>query len=114
MRVRLLDALRSREEASVQELAEALDAGHANVSKHLGILHAQRILGRRKQGTRVLYRIVDPSVLGVCDQICGAVHEQLRELAALVGGPPAGEGEASRSPVTLAQPTTTEAQEGTG
>jgi DNA-binding transcriptional ArsR family regulator len=85
MRIRLLDALRTREEASVQELADALDAGHANVSKHLGVLHAQRVVARRKEGTRVLYRILDPSVFAVCDQICGAIHDQLEELIALVG-----------------------------
>jgi DNA-binding transcriptional ArsR family regulator len=91
MRIRLVDALRSREEASVQELAVALEAGHANVSKHLGVLHAQRIVARRKAGTRVMYRIADASVLELCDQVSGAIHDQLRELVELVGpqpGPP--------------------------
>jgi DNA-binding transcriptional ArsR family regulator len=87
MRLRLVDALRTRGEASVQELADALGAGHANVSKHLGVLHAQRVVGRRKQGTHVIYRIVDPSVLELCDQVCGAIHEQLEELVALAAPP---------------------------
>ena len=85
MRLRLIDALRLRGEASVQQLAEALEASHANVSKHLGVLHAQRIVGRRKAGTRAIYRITDESVLALCDQVCGAIQDQFRELLALVG-----------------------------
>ena len=85
MRIRLVDALRTRGEASVQELAGVLDAGHANVSKHLGVLHAQRVVARRKEGTRVVYRILDPGVLELCDRICGAIRDELSELAALAG-----------------------------
>lgn len=87
MRLRLIDALRTRHEASVQELAEALDAGHANVSKHLGVLQRQRIVTRRKEGTRAMYRILDSSVLRICEEICGALEAQLRELAALIDAP---------------------------
>ncbi len=40
MRVRALDHLRERGEASVGELAEALGTSQQNVSKHLGALHS--------------------------------------------------------------------------
>ena len=94
MRVRLLDQLNERGEASVQELAEALGASHANVSKHLNVLYHQSIVGRRKAGTRALYWIADDSVLRLCDEVCGAVRSQLRELAELVE-PAAGAGQAA-------------------
>ncbi len=84
MRLRLIDALRIRGEASVRELSEALEAGDANISKHLHLLLDQRIVGRRRAGTRVIYRIVDSSVLALCEQVCGALDQQFRELAALV------------------------------
>ncbi|MDQ6817262.1 MAG: metalloregulator ArsR/SmtB family transcription factor [Actinomycetota bacterium] len=84
MRVRLLDVLRRRGEASVGELAAELDSGYANVAKHLSLLHQQHILGRAKQGTRVVYRISDPVVLELCELVCGTVSAQLRELEALV------------------------------
>lgn len=83
MRVRLLDLLRDGE-ASVNELAEQLGASQQNVSKHLAVLADVGILGRRKDGNRVYYRIVDEGVLGLCEQVCGSVQAQLAALTALV------------------------------
>lgn len=89
IRVRLLDALRRRGEASVGELADELGAGYANVAKHLTLLNQRGILGRSKQGTRAVYRIADPSVLELCEVVCGALASQLRELEALISAAPA-------------------------
>lgn len=81
MRIRILDALRQHEEASVSELAGLLDAGHANVSKHLQLLYTERIVTRRKQQTKVYYHISDPAIMLLCDQVCGDLQHQLRELS---------------------------------
>jgi len=70
----------------VNELAERTGASQQNVSKHLTLLADVGILGRRKDGNRVYYRIVDDGVLGLCDQVCGSIESQLRTLAALVDG----------------------------
>ena len=85
MRVRLLDQLRDAE-ASVNELAFELGASQQNVSKHLAVLADVGILGRRKDGNRVLYRIADEGVLGLCEQVCGSLQTHLSSLAALAGG----------------------------
>jgi DNA-binding transcriptional ArsR family regulator len=85
VRIRLLDRLRGGE-ASVNELTEALGASQQNVSKHLGVLAEAGIVGRRKQGTHVYYRIVDESVFALCEQVCGSVQQQLRALTELVEG----------------------------
>lgn len=87
-RVRLLDALHERGEASVGELAEAVEAGHANVSKHLNLLLAERMVSRRREGQRALYRISDPSLIHLCEEVCASVRQGLRELHALVGEDP--------------------------
>jgi DNA-binding transcriptional ArsR family regulator len=84
LRVRLLDRLRDGE-ASVNELADQLGASQQNVSKHLALLAEAGILGRRKDGTRVYYRIVDDGVLKLCEQVCGSLQQQLAALSALVG-----------------------------
>jgi DNA-binding transcriptional ArsR family regulator len=83
-RVRLLDRLREGER-TVNELAAELGAGQQNVSKHLSILADAGILGRRKDGNHVYYRIVDDAVLGLCEQVCGSFERQLQSLALLVG-----------------------------
>ena len=84
MRIRLLDQLRSRE-ATVGELADALSASQQNVSKHLAVLAEAGILGRRREGNYVYYRIVDQGVFGLCEDVCGSLQEQLRTLNELVG-----------------------------
>jgi ArsR family transcriptional regulator len=68
----------------VNRLAEDLGASQQNVSKHLAVLADAGILGRRKEGNRVYYRIADEAVLGLCEQVCGSLQEQLAALAALV------------------------------
>jgi len=85
LRVRLLDWLRDGE-ASVNELAAQLGTSQQNVSKHLALLAEARIVARRRAGNRVYYRIVDEGVLGLCEQVCGSLHQELAELAAIVGG----------------------------
>ena len=79
-RLRVLDILRNREEASVGELTELLGSSQQNVSKHLSALQAEGFLARRKQGTSSLYRIADPAVLELCDRLCAAMEAQLEQL----------------------------------
>jgi DNA-binding transcriptional ArsR family regulator len=84
-RIRLLDRLRDGE-ASVQELADALDTTQQNVSKHLAMLAEAGVLARRRERTSAYYRIADENVLALCEQVCGSLEQQLRALAALVDG----------------------------
>jgi DNA-binding transcriptional ArsR family regulator len=85
MRIRLLDRLRDGE-ATVSELSEALSASQQNISKHLAVLADVGILGRRKHGNHVYYRVVDEGVYALCEEVCGSVQQQLRSLNELVGG----------------------------
>jgi DNA-binding transcriptional ArsR family regulator len=85
-RLRVLDLLRTREEASVGEITEALGTSQQNVSKHLAALHAEGFLSRRKQGTSTRYRISDPSVLDLCDSVCAGLEAQLTELESALSG----------------------------
>jgi DNA-binding transcriptional ArsR family regulator len=83
MRIRLLDQLRNRE-ATVGELADALDASPQNISKHLALLADAGILARRKQGNHVYYSVIDDTVFELCEQVCGSLQQQLEALNALV------------------------------
>ena len=81
-RLRILDTLRDREEASVSELTDALTTSQQNVSKHLAALHAEGYVARRKEKTSSLYRISDPAVLELCEQVCSGIEARLAELNA--------------------------------
>ncbi|MEI8106162.1 MAG: metalloregulator ArsR/SmtB family transcription factor [Actinomycetes bacterium] len=85
MRIKLLNELRDGE-ASVNDLAGVLGASQQNISKHLGVLTEAGVLVRRKDGTRIFYRIVDDSVFAICEQVCGSLSEQLRALNDVVAG----------------------------
>jgi len=84
-RLRIIDLLRGREEASVGELTTALSASQQNVSKHLSALLAEGFVTRRKQGTSSLYRIADPGVHEICEGVCAGIESQLVELEAVLG-----------------------------
>jgi DNA-binding transcriptional ArsR family regulator len=68
-RLQLLDLLRE-DEHSVSALVESTGLNQANVSKQLKILADNKILTRRRDGRRVLYRIDDPTILELCELIC--------------------------------------------
>jgi DNA-binding transcriptional ArsR family regulator len=62
-----------------------MDAGQANVSKHLRLLHDSGLVGRRREGTTVYYHLADPSVFQLCDLVCGRLeitHERRRKALA--------------------------------
>ena len=44
------------------------------------------IVGRRKAGNHVYYRVVDEGVFALCEEVCGSVQQQLRALNELVEG----------------------------
>jgi ArsR family transcriptional regulator len=83
-RLRILDLLRNREEASVGEITEELGTSQQNVSKHLSALHAEGFVARRKRGTSSLYRITDPGVHEICDGISSGIESKLAELEAVL------------------------------
>jgi len=81
MRVKLLDRLRDGE-ANVHELAAPLGTTPQNVSKHLGVLARGGVVGRRKEGNLVYYRVVDQGIWELCHLVCGGVERRLDELRA--------------------------------
>jgi DNA-binding transcriptional ArsR family regulator len=83
MRIRILDLLRNGE-LSVGQITERVGTSQQNASKHLGILLQAGIVGRRKEGTTSLYRVVDQSILELCEQVCGGLQQQIAGLSAVV------------------------------
>lgn len=85
-RLRIINQLRQREEASVGELTDALGGSQQNISKHLSALAAEGFVSRRKQGTSSIYRISDPGVLDLCENICAGIESELARVGALLSG----------------------------
>lgn len=77
VRLQLLNVLLARNEASVQELAEATGQSHQNTSKHLRALAGSGLVGSRREGTFAYYRVTDPSVSGLCLLVCGQLQREV-------------------------------------
>lgn len=58
-------------EKNVGELMACIGASQSNISRHLGTLYRGGILGRRRAGSQVYYRIVSQRVLFLRDAVCG-------------------------------------------
>lgn len=67
-RLRLLHALVRAGELAVNDLAAELNMKPQAVSNQLQRLVDRRILGSRREGNRILYRIVDPCVPDLLDR----------------------------------------------
>lgn len=67
-RLRLLHALARAGELAVNDLATELDMKPQAVSNQLQRLVDRRILGSRREGNHIIYRIVDPCVPDLLDR----------------------------------------------
>ncbi len=81
-RLRILSTLHASGEISVGELADLTGLTRTNLSQHLSRLAAAGLVGRRREGTTIQYRIIDESVSLLCDLVCASLRERGRALAA--------------------------------
>lgn len=74
-RLKIIAALQAGEK-SVNDLAETTGLSQSNVSRHLTLLVASALLGRRKERNNVFYRIVDKSLTDLCSLICRSISNR--------------------------------------
>lgn len=74
-RLRLVNALHADGELSVGELVQRVGMSYGAVSKQLALLRANGLLARRRDGTRIYYRIDDPSITDLCETVCKGIRE---------------------------------------
>ena len=81
-RLELLDLL-AQGERSVDALAHCAELSVANVSQHLQVLRASRLVEARREGQRILYRLAGPSVEALWLALRHTAEAQLAELDAV-------------------------------
>jgi rhodanese-related sulfurtransferase len=82
-RVELLDLL-CQGERGVEELAHASGMSVTNTSQHLQVLRAAALVEARKEGTRVIYRLVGEDVCRFFLSLAEFAHARLAEVDQLV------------------------------
>lgn len=76
-RLRIVEALHSGEK-NVTELVEITGLSQPNVSRHLQVLVTAGLIGRKKEGLTMRYRIVDDTLSDVCAIVCKRVSDERR------------------------------------
>jgi DNA-binding transcriptional ArsR family regulator len=77
-RLAILRALMEGEK-NVTQVVEETGRNQANVSKHLKMLAEAGLVGRRKEGLQVFYRLDDPLVEKLCKLVCETIVQETRE-----------------------------------
>lgn len=77
-RIALLEAL-NQGEASGQELVDRLGSTPQRVSKHLAVLYQAGMVSRRREGSMVIYALIDWTGWWVVEQIGRSVEAGLAE-----------------------------------
>lgn len=63
-------------EKNVGQLLELVQTTQPNMSQHLNTLYKAGIVGRRRDGVQVYYRLVNEQVVAICRTMCGAIAAQ--------------------------------------
>ena len=69
MRLKIINCLCDGEK-NVGQLLEEIDTTQPNMSQHLNTLFKAKILGRRRDGVQIYYRIINERVVTLCRAVC--------------------------------------------
>jgi ArsR family transcriptional regulator len=77
-RLEIIDAL-CEKESTVTELAERAGIPNANVSQHLAVLRAKKLVTTRREGVNIFYSIANPKISTACNMMREVLFQQLQE-----------------------------------
>ena len=69
MRLKIISSLCNGEK-NVTQLLEEVDTTQPNMSQHLNTLYQAGVIGKRREGVQIFYRIVNDRVVTLCRAIC--------------------------------------------
>jgi DNA-binding transcriptional ArsR family regulator len=72
IRLKIISAVCQREK-SVSELLAEIDTTQPNMSQHLSTLYRCGVLGKRREGTQIFYRLQNEFVATLCRSVCTQV-----------------------------------------
>ncbi len=69
MRLKIISSLCNGEK-NVGELLAEINTTQPNMSQHLGTLYQAGVLGKRRDGVQIYYRIINDRVVTLCRAVC--------------------------------------------
>lgn len=76
VRLKIISAV-CQGERNVSELLAQIDTTQPNMSQHLATLYRAGILGRRREGTQIYYKLQSERVATLCRAVCTQVALEL-------------------------------------
>ena len=76
IRLRIIGAL-CNQEKNVSQLLTEIDTTQPNMSQHLSTLYRAGVLGKRREGTQIYYRLESERVATLCRAVCTQVAIEL-------------------------------------
>jgi len=75
VRLQIVHLLRD-EPKRVSSIAEELNISQATISRHLAVLRNVGILSTQRQGTDIIYQIVNPKITDICESMRAVLAER--------------------------------------
>lgn len=69
MRLKIISCLCNGEK-NVSQLLQEIDTTQPNMSQHLTTLYQAGVIGRRRDGVQIFYRIINDRVVTLCRAVC--------------------------------------------
>ena len=76
VRLKIISAV-CQGERNVSELLALIDTTQPNMSQHLATLYRAGVLGRRREGTQIYYKLQSERVATLCRAVCTQVAIEL-------------------------------------
>ena len=75
MRLKIINCLCDGEK-NVSYLLTQVDTTQPNMSQHLNTLYQAGILGKRREGVQIFYRIIDQRIVSICEAVCHEIDRK--------------------------------------
>ena len=75
MRLKIISSLCNGEK-NVGQLLSEIETTQPNMSQHLNTLYQSGVLGKRREGVQIYYRIVNDRVVTLCRAVCTQIAIQ--------------------------------------
>jgi ArsR family transcriptional regulator len=82
-RLKILECLRGGERC-ICEIIPAINGEQSNISRHLALMQKGHLITTRKEGVKVMVKVLDPRVFEIVDQVSAILRTQMTEQRRLI------------------------------
>ena len=82
-RLKILECLRGGERC-ICEIIPAINGEQSNISRHLALMQKGNLITTRKEGVKVMVKVLDTRVFEIVDQVSAILRTQMTEQRRLI------------------------------